>query len=389
MRIRKKLKRIALAFPYGITFLGRILQGVFQYAREHGGWSFVRIPERLDPSLDWLHGFESDGALVIITNGEAAKTARSLQMPVVNLTAYLQVPDLPTVMVDQQETARMAARHLLERNFSRFGYYGARDMWYSQLRRASFVESIEASGGQCRVLEVPSVFRDREQWARQQTGLEHWLRTPPVGIMASTDLRACMVADACARVGLRIPEDVALIGVDNDPACEFNDPPLSSISRNDAQVGLAAAALLDRLISGEPPPGRPILVPPDRVICRLSTQTLAIEDVRIAKAVEYIQRNFHRPFGVEELLRVVSISRRAFEQHFLKNVGMTAYAFINRQRVEHASHLLAEQKKRSITEIAHLSGFSDPRRLRLVFRRMKGTSPILFQHETRSSRAKR
>jgi LacI family transcriptional regulator len=382
---KKKLKRVAFAFPSGITFVERILKGVLEYARKQGGWSFVRIPERLDPSLGWLRGWESDGALIVITNEEAAKIARSLPMPVVNLTAYLKVPDLPTVMVDQQETGRMAARHLLERRFQRFGYYGTSDMWYSQLRRASFVETIEAAGGQCRVLEVPSALQSKEKWRRGQERLERWLRTlqPPVGIMASTDLRACMAADACARLGLRIPEDVALMGVDNDPVCEFNDPPLSSVSRNDSEVGLRAAELLDRLMRGGAPPSEPILVPPDQVICRHSTDTFAIEDARIARAVAYIQKNVHRPFGVEELLDVAGMPRRTFEQHFYKRVGITAYAFINRSRVEHSSHLLIGPQKLSLTDIASRSGFSDLRRFRLVFRRLMGIPPALYKRQHR------
>jgi len=380
---RKKLKRIALAFPSGITFVERILTGVLEYAREKGGWSFVRIPERLDLSLDWLRDSESDGALIIITNEEAAESARSLPIPVVNLTAYLEVSDLPTVMVDQKETGRMAARHLLERRFTRFGYYGTTDMWYSRLRRASFVETIEARGGECRIFEVPSSLESEQKGKRGQDTLEEWLLTmrPPVGIMASTDMRACMVADACAHLGLRIPEDVALIGVDNDPVCEFNNPPLSSVCRNDSQVGLRAAALLDYLMGGGSPPTEPVLIAPDRVICRLSTQTSAIEDARIAKTVAYIKRNIHRPFGVEELLEVAFMSRRCLEENFIKWIGIPAYTFINKCRVEQASHLLADPKRLSLTEIAALSGFRDLRRFRLVFRRIMGISPALYQRQ--------
>jgi LacI family transcriptional regulator len=383
MKTKKKLKRIVLGFPSGITFVARVMKGVLEYAREQGGWSFVQIPERLDPSLGWLSGVESDGALIIITNEEAARTARALPMPVVNLTAYLEVPDLPTVMVDQEETARMAARHLIERKFSRYGYYGTSDMWYSQLRRASFVETIEASGGECRVLEVPSALHCPEKWTWRQADLEKWLRTlsPPVGIMASTDLRACMVADACARLGLRIPQDVALVGVDNDPVSEFHDPPLSSVSRNDSQVGLQAAALLDRLMRGESAPTGPILIPPDQVVCRQSTRSFGIEVSAIARSLDYIQKNLHRPFGVEELVEVAAMSRRSFEQHFLKSMGMTAYAFINQQRVEHARQLLADPQERSLTEIARLSGFSDLRRFRLVFRRLMGETPALYRRQ--------
>jgi LacI family transcriptional regulator len=303
-------------------------------------------------------------------------------MPVVNLSAYMEVPDLPTVMVDQRETGKIAARHLLQRNFAGFAYYGTSDMWYSQVRRESFAQTIEAAGGQCQVLEVPISAPHREIW-KQQERLEEWLRAlpKPAGIMASTDLRACLAADTCARLGLRIPEDIALVGVDNDPVSEFHDPPISSVSRNDAAVGSRAAALMDELLGGGASPQGPILIPPDAVIIRRSSETLATDDARIAKAVAYIHGNVHRPFGVEELLEVAGMPRRTFEQHFLKRVGIAPYAFINRCRVERASRLLTGQRTISLTEIASMSGFSDLRRFRLAFERLMGVSPASYQRQ--------
>jgi LacI family transcriptional regulator len=381
MKTRKKTRRIALALPSGISFIERILKGILDHSRTRGDWTFIRLPERLDPSLEWLRGSETDGAFIMVSTEEAAKVARSLPMPVVNLTAHLQVSDLPTVMVDHQETGRLAARHLIERSFSRFAYYGTSDLWYSRVRRTGFLETIEAYGGECSILEVPSSLQGREKWVERQDKLKEWLETLrlPVGIMASTDLRACMAADACAQVGLRIPEDVALIGVDNDPASEYHEPPLSTVSRSDSEVGLRAATLLEHLMDGGTPPPGPLLIPPGSIICRRSTETLAIDDARIATAVSYIYKNVHRPFGVEELLRVASMPRRTFEQHFLKRVGMTPYLFINKCRVERAILLMAAPLKRSLTEIASLCGFSDLHRFRLVFRRLMGMPPANYR----------
>jgi LacI family transcriptional regulator len=396
MKSRKGLKRIAVALPSGITFVERVLKGVHQYSRERGGWSFLRVPEQTDPSLDWLRGCDSDGALVMASNEKAAKIARSLPMPVVNLSDYMEISDLPTVMVDQKETGRMAARHLLERNLSRFAYYGTSDMWYSQVRRASFVETIEAYGGECAILEVPCLSQSRETLEQSHEELEEWLKElrPPVGIMASTDLRACMAADACANVGLRIPDDVALIGVDNDPAPKFHNPPLSSVSRNDAEVGLRAAALLEHIMDGGAPPPEPILVPPDAIICRHSTgsATTTTSRSRIAKTVAFIHKNVHRPFGVQELLDIASMPRRTFEQHFAEIIGISPYSFILRCRVERATSLLASIQNYQLTEIAYLSGFSDLRRFRMVFHRLMGMTPSAYQckhHLRRRNRTNR
>jgi LacI family transcriptional regulator len=381
MKPIKNTKRIALALPPGITFFERILKGILEYTRKRGKWSFIRLRERLDPSLDWLRGCECDGAFIIASTEEAAKTARSLPMPVVNLAAHLQVPGLPTVMVDHQEIGKLAARHLVERSYSRFAYYGTSDLWYSRVRRTGFVDAIQAFGGECAIMEVPSTLQSREKWNEREDKLKKWLQTlrPPVGMMASTDVRAGMVADACLQAGLRIPEDVALIGVDNDPVSEFHDPPLSSVSRNDAEVGLRAATLLDHLMGGGSPPTAPILIPPDAIICRRSTEVLAIDDARIAKIVAFIYKNVHRQFGVKELLRVASMSRRSFEHHFRKKVGMSPYLFISKCRVERATFMMAATPRRSLTEIATLCGFSDLHQFRRAFRRLMGMLPTVYQ----------
>jgi LacI family transcriptional regulator len=377
MKSRKHLKLVACAFPAGINFVERLLAGVHDYARKKGNWTFVRLPERVDPSIDWLRDCACEGALIVVHNREAVNFARSLHMPVVNLTAYMKMPEIPTVMVDQEAIGRMAAQHLIERHFSRFAYYGTSDIWYSQLRREAFVETVAAAGGTCDVLEIPSGMEAIGRRARDFEKLDRWLKSLklPVGIMASMDLRACMITDACHRLGLRVPQDVAVVGVDNGPAAEFNDPPISSVSRNDTQVGWQAASLLDHLMRGGARPHGPVLIHPDQIIARHSTDTFAIEDPRIARAIAYVQKHVHRPFGVEQLIEVANMPRRTFEEHFVRAAGITAYAFINRCRVDHASRLLQQKPKASLTEIAALSGFRDLRRFRIVFRQFTGQSP--------------
>ncbi|MCX7827196.1 MAG: DNA-binding transcriptional regulator, partial [Verrucomicrobiae bacterium] len=372
-------------FPLGIAFMERLLQGILDYAREHGGWVFTRMPERLNPSIDWLAHWQGDGAFAVITTAADAKVARTLRMPVVNLTAYLAEPGVPTVMVDHEATGKLAARHLIERRFQRFGYYGTRGVRYSELRRAGFAAAVAKAGGRCSVLEVPATLSVRQRWNRQEEDLARWLRMlqPPVGVMASTDLRASMIADACARLGLRVPEDVAVIGVDNDPVvCEFSHPPLSSVSRNDVEVGRRAAALLDRLMRGASPPKQPILIAPDGVVARRSTQTLAIEDPHVAAAVRHIREHLHEPFGVERILDLSPVSRRRLEHRFRQSLGCTPYAFITRLRVERAKELLATPEKRTLTEIATACGFSEPRRFRLVFQRLTGATPAEYRRTT-------
>ena len=190
-------------------------------------------------------------------------------MPVVNIAGALRHTGVPRVMVDQEAVGRLAAEHFLERGFRRLAYFGEEGMWYSQQRQHGFIERIAQAGGQCSVLEAPT-FSPSHPWYRWQGLLVRWLKTlkPPVGLMAVHDYRARMVLDACLQIGLRVPDDVALIGVDNDEiACEFGKVPLTSIPCNGWQEGYEAAALLDRLMSGKPPPKHDILIPPEAVVC--------------------------------------------------------------------------------------------------------------------------
>jgi len=212
-------RRVALAFPYGRAFVEQVVEGILAYARREANWQVMRFPERLNPSLDWLKGWQGDGAFVIISTPEDDRIARNLTFPVVNITAYFAEPGVTTVTADHREIGRAAARHLLERRFRKFGYYGSRGFFFSELRRDGFVETIREQGGDCSVLEVSSVVGSGRDWLRQQKQLESWLRslTPPVAIMASTDLRADILLETCHRLNLRVPDQIAVIGVDDDP----------------------------------------------------------------------------------------------------------------------------------------------------------------------------
>lgn len=381
---RKRVKQIALALPLDVVFTQRLLPGILDFARSQGGWVFTRIPERLSTSFEWLRNWEGDGAFVLIGNQTDVKVARSLPMPIVNIGGYVQDARIPTVTLDQQMVGRFAAEHLLSRRFRRFGYYGVRGLWYSEERRLGFETALQAAGYTCSSIESTNLIRSPRDWRRVAGELARWLRSlqPPVGIMASWDLRAQMLSEACTMIGLRVPEDVAIIGVDNDPiACEFCIPQLSSVSRNDRELGWQAANLLSQLLEGRRYSKVPTLIPPDRVVARRSTDTLVIEDPEIAGIVQQIRDQLDKVFGVERILRLSSISRRQLEQRFRRSVGSSPYAFLNELRVERAKVLLADSRKLTLTSVASECGFSELRRFRLVFRRLTKLTPAEYRRD--------
>ncbi|HVT90714.1 MAG TPA: DNA-binding transcriptional regulator [Tepidisphaeraceae bacterium] len=390
---RAKKLRVALAVPQGLPFLERLLHGITDYARQEGGWAFTRLPEALGTSVEWLRHWSGDGAFVLIVTESDARAARRLRFPAVNLASHLPGTGLLTVVVDHGKIGELAARHLLDRRFRRFGYYGAAGLWYSQLRRDGFRQTVLTAGGSCQVCEATSGARARGRWRDQQRQLETWLRSlhPPVGIMASTDLRAGMVLEACRSLGLKVPEQVAVIGVDNDPVfAEFNDPPLTSVSRNDHEVGVQAAAMLARLMrkgmtTRRTRVPRLVLVPPDGIVQRGSTATVAIDDPVIHNAVHYIRDHIHENFGMKDLMNHVPLSRRAFEYRFRAALGRSPHHYINSVRIDVARHLLADRRGLKLSAIASTCGFSSLQRFRLVFLRIAGKTPSDYRRYDRGS----
>lgn len=385
MKTQFKRKRVAFAFPMVFAYLERVSRGILDYAHEKADWTFTRVPEMLSPSIDWLRYWPGDGAFVLITNPADAQLARKLPFPLINLAGRMLDPGIPTVTVDYEATGRLAAEHLLERRFQRFGFFGARGQWFSEQRRNSFSAVVRRAGYSVEILEIDDLFKPETRWINQERLLDKWLRgfRPPFAVFACSDLRAVMVNDACQRLGLRVPEDVALIGVDNDTvACELCQPQLSSVARNDWRVGWEAAALLDRLMrEGTKRISAPMRVPPAGVFARRSTDTLAVENQVVAELLQYVRGHIGESFGVERLVQHTKKSRRLLETQFKESLGKSPYTFIIEERVEHARKLLSQPEKRSLTDIAAACGFSELRRFRLVFRRIAGASPAEFRRQ--------
>jgi LacI family transcriptional regulator len=254
---------------------------------------------------------------------------------------------------------------------------------YAQLRRDGFCSIVAQANGEVKVLEVQTTDGDaRQKLDDQQQALEDWLRhlQAPVGIMASADLRASMVLEACQKLRLRVPEDVAVVGVDNDPVvCDFCDPPLTSVSRNDYQVGYEAAILLDQLMAGGSPPEKPIRIPPAGIVQRASSDTVSVEDPYIAEAIRFMREHVHEHFGVDELLIQIPLSRRSLEYRFRACMGRSPYDYLNQIRVDQAKRLLSDPHRSSLTKIALACGFGDLRRFRIVFQRLVGANPSEYR----------
>lgn len=385
---RTRSREVALAFPVSVPWMAQCAQGIAEYARQQGHWKLTTSPpalvgaDELALTPATLCDWNGDGVIAVVTNASEARAAGRLSVPVVNLASVLRRCRLPRVMVDQAAIGQLAAAHLLDCRLRRLAYCGLQGPWYSQQRQQAFVEGATQAGVSCNVFEMPRRMR-RTSWRQQTDLLMSWLRglSTPVGILAVHDYRARVLLDACRRLELNVPNDVAVLGVDNDlTICEACDPTLSSVSRNSWEVGYRAAELLDRLMAGRSSACSEILIPPDGVVVRRSTDTIGVEDPHVREAIQFMQDHLAETFGIVEVLDHVAVSRRLLEKRFRRCLDCSPYEFLRRLRVRRASQLLALPHKQKLYHIAAACGFSDSKQLRIAFQETVNMTPSEYRH---------
>jgi LacI family transcriptional regulator len=329
-----------------------------------------------------LLGWTGDGVIAVLATPEDVAAARRLKVPIVTMFGMVRSPEVPRVMVDQDEIARLAAEHLVSRGFRRFAFYGLEGPAYSADRERAFVAHLARYGGggggsAVHRYRSPADTEVLHPWD-EVDALSRWVAElpAPIGVFAANDQRARMLVDACSLAGRRVPEDVGVIGVDNDEiACEFGEPTLSSIACDYAAVGFESARLLDRLMRGGPPAAVPdVLTRPVGVVSRASTDVTVTDHPAVARAVTYARDHRGESFGVEALVEAAGVSRRHLELSFTRSLGCTPSTFLARLRAEQAKELL-DQGGHTLGGVARLCGFNDLRQFTRVFQRVMKVSP--------------
>jgi len=371
--------RVALLVETSLASGRDILRGVARYMREHSRWGIFHEPRSLeDKAPSWLKNWKGNGIIARIQNKEMADAVRNCGIPVVDVLGTVAANGIPLVHVDDREVAHAGARHLLERGFRHFAYMGIKGENWSDLRRDYFQTYLAQAGHRCHLYELE---RKVTVWERQENRLSKWIgQLPkPLGIMVCSDQRGIDVIEAAQRAGVAIPDDVAVIGVDNDdPLCEVSSPPLSSINAGHSRVGYEAAALLDRLMKGDEPPKHTILVPPVGVVARQSTDVLAIEDSNISKALQLIRDHGCTELSVDDVARHCGLSRSVLQRRFRKLLNHTVHQEIINVRVKRACQLLAETDL-TLIDIAEKAGFKHQEYMGVVFRKHLGMTPAHFR----------
>ncbi|MBL9190038.1 MAG: DNA-binding transcriptional regulator [Opitutaceae bacterium] len=378
-------RQVAVLIETSNAYARGLLQGVVHYIREHRPWSFHLMEQgRGDDPPAWLTGWRGDGIIARIETPKIARAVVRTGLPAVDVSAARLVPALPWVETDDEAIAHLAAEHLMERGFKRFAFCGDGRFNWSLWREKHFAGRLKQAGHDCAVYRPlePSVDGAGDV-AAEARNLAQWLKglPKPVGIMACYDIRGQQVLDACRGAGLPVPDEVAVIGVDNDALlCDLASPPLSSVKPNAHRAGYEAAALLDRMMAGKKVAAKAHLIAPLGVAERQSTEVLAVDDRDVARAVQFIREHATEGIQVGDVLKAVPLSRRVLEQRFQKLLGLTPRAEILRTRLERVKQLLA-QTELPLYIVAERTGFEHAEYLSVLFKRETGRTPSDWRTE--------
>lgn len=381
-------RRVALLVEASWAYTRGLVRGVARYNREHKHWALYFTPhEANSPPLAWLSAWDGDGILARIDNPALAEALLKRGLPVIDLRRSLPGLGLPTAGPDDAAVARLAVAHLRERGFRHFGFLGLpRGQHPSMDARAEhFVRLVGEAGGTCSVLAVRGHRPLQEDWEADLARILHWLKKlpRPVGIMAGDDDRGVQLLDACRRAGVRVPDEVAVIGVGNDDClCGLSLPPLTSIDLKPQRIGYEAARLLDEMMATGQRTAPSLYIEPHGIVTRTSTDVLATDDETVVRAAEFIRAHACEQIHVNDVLRHARTSRAVLEPRFKEILGRTIFQEIQRVRVERVKELLRSTNA-GLKQISRQAGFSYPEHMMRVFRQATGQTPTAYRESWR------
>ncbi len=369
-----------------------MLRGVAHYERSHRPWQAYLDDEakaEIDPR--WLRSKPWSGVISRHTTPGLVRECEKLGIPLVDLSDTEPYPGVPKIRPDNFAIGHLGGEHFLERGFRRVGFAGFSNYAWARERRDGFVEAAQLGGIGCDVFEVDYPGDMTPTWDEEQTEvLAQWLVSlpKPVGVLCCNDMRALQVIAACQSAGLLVPEEIAVLGANNDAIrCDLSFPPLSSVEPDPFQSGFRAAEMLDTLMRGETPAETYLRIDPRGVVARQSSDVLAVDDRNVAAALSYIREHACSGITVNAVLKHAAASRSQLEKKFRLYFGRSPQAEIRRVQVDRIKQLLIDTEY-PLKRIAELAGFEHVEYMSVVFKRLTGITPGEFRRRHQDDRVR-
>jgi LacI family transcriptional regulator len=374
----RKQKRVLLALGW---YDYRLHQGIEKYAQEHG-WHLYADYTR-EKVIPW--GWEGDGILAWLGAGDdLAEFVSSAKLPTVDFSFRRPQLKFPRVLEDHAHAAKLAAEHFLTRGFTNFCFYSDANNWSYEERGHGFLKALGDTGHNCswlRWLESPAYATGKLEWQRKRKWLATQMKqaAKPLAVFAANDQQALDVLESCESVGIKIPEEVAIVGTESYLlAPDAMHTPISSVDTNLEILGYRGAELLDQLMAGGKAPAEPVRIPAAGVIVRKSSDILTIKHQGVARSLRYIWEHGHEPICIKDLVGVAAMSRRGLHKAFLEHLGRTPGQELQRVRIDRAKKLLTKTTQK-VETIAHDSGYQSINSFCVAFKRATGMSAKKFR----------
>ena len=379
MALKRKIAVVMeLDWPYKRHY--EIFAGIEQYAAEQGDWE---LHLGNFPQLELSRGTKYDGVVGRISKN-CMTAANKAKVPLVNVWNDSPVAmQVPGVQIDFKAAGRMAAEHLVIRGLKRLAQIGFINSTVTARHYEGMQEIANEHDLPCEQLLVRRDFAEKEKyWEEFVSDIndikKRWQR--PIGVGFSNDELAHATQSLFIHSGWRIPEDLAIIGVANEPFCKAATPSISSIDMSDRRCGYEAAQLLDQIMAGVKPPKDNIYIPPRELVLRQSSDSYAVDDHATLTALRFMAQNLGQRISVSDIAAAAGIGRQALERRFRIHLKRTINDELIRLRVSKMKRLLVDNDQ-TVGEISDLVGFGTTANMHVMFKRLTGVSPITYREK--------
>src|SRR3954471_7824458 len=357
------------------------LRGIARYVRESGPWA-LHLEARPQIFIEgwepkWMQKWKGQGIIARLDTRSTLAAVKRTGVPAVDVLGDMKDRPFPVVHVDDTAVARLAAEHLLERGFRNFGFVAHANERWSDNRLDAFANAVGEHGYECNVLQADDLHEIPEAWDTFIENAAEWIQAQPkpLGLMLCNDGVGPMITQACRQAGIAVPEEVAIVGVDNDePICAICDPPLTSVDANHEEVGYQAAALLDRMMQGETASKEPLLLKPRNVVVRQSSAVSAIEDPIVSLAMSMIREHACNGLQARDVADRSPVSRSVLQRRFRAILGRSVHEEIVRVQLRKAEELLRDTDL-ALRTVAEKAGFKHQEYMGAVFKSRLGMTP--------------
>ena len=385
--------RVLIISDFTESFSHKLLAGLVDYSRQKEQWIVRRMPPEYKAQIgipgvirvakEWdvnavIGQFEPTDDIGLFAENGIVAIAQDYKK---------KFTTIPNITADYLGTGRMAARFFLERGFRNFGFFGMNDVCWSDERCDGFRREVEAAGFgdsfySYRMQEIDMV------WYYQRNRLREWLRMipKPIAIMACDDNQGANLIEACHGIGIKIPEEVSVIGVDNDESlCSLGSTTLTSIQIDIEEGGRQTAALVERLVADPTAPVEDVVLRPVKIVGRMSTAAFATADQQILKALLFIHKNALKKISVSDVMAEAALSRRLLERRFKAVTGKTLYEYITDQKLKYFAEQLVDTDEQVIN-IALSMGENDTKSISRRFKQLYGCTPMEWRDKQRKNK---